>query len=160
MEIKIDFAEQFFYYQTYDNIIKTYYQLNEAEEDAFWMFLDDLLEKVDLEGKNKPSNIIDFYDPVSKDIVIQEIKSTKGDFFTFNNVWHYHFENALSSYNPKKYHNKPTKAILLQNLLGRTNSYLIHYYRIQSDNEIIIRIIGVSEHSCWEELYKTIKNED
>lgn len=156
MEIIINFAEQFFYRNTYENKIKTYYQLNKEEEDAFWMFLDNLLDNNDLEGKNKPSYFIDRYDPESKSIVTQEIKTTKGLYFNLHDVWHYHFEHSLSPYNQKQYYNKLTKPILLQNLSGRTNSYLIHYFKEKNENTITIKIIGISEHNCWEDLYKII----
>ena len=156
MELKINFADQFLYYNS-SNSIKTYYQLNEQEENALWYFIEELLDKKDLEGKNKPSDTIEIYDPVTKTITSKKLTSVEGNFFASNKVWHYHFEHALSHYNPKQYYNKLTKPVLLKNLDGRTNSYLIHYFKIEKSTEILIRIIGISEHSCWKDLYQTIK---
>ena len=156
MELKINFADQFLYYNSY-NSIKTYYQLNIDEENALWSFIENLLDKKDLEGKNKPSETIETYDSVSKTITSKKITSIEGNFFASNKVWHYHFEHALSPYNPKQYYNKLTKPVLLKNLDGRTNSYFIHYFKIEKPTEIEIKIIGISQHSCWIDLYQIIK---
>lgn len=154
-KLMIRFNENFTWKNNSSNTIKNYYQLTKDEKNAFWLLLENLLSFQDLEGKNKPSNIIDKYDVNTNSITQTEIINRNGLDFKVKNIWHYHMETELYHYNNKLMPDI-TKPILLKNLNGKTSDLLIHYQKKETDTDIIINICGLSQHKCWDCLYNKI----